>query len=84
MAYEIIFSIEFEKSMKKLKKKDKKLFERIRKKTVEIVKNPERFKRLKNVLAGYHRIHFGSFVLVFKIEDDVVCMISLEHRYKAY
>ncbi len=84
MAYEVIFSKQFEKSMKKLKKKDKKLFERIKKKIIEIVENPRRFKPLKNVLAGYHRIHFGSFVLIFKIEDETVLLISLDHHDKAY
>lgn len=84
MTFEITFSKEFEKSMKKLKKKDKQMFERIKKKTIEIIENPKRFKQLKNVLAGYHRIHFGSFVLVFKIEKNIIYIISLDHHDKAY
>lgn len=84
MKYKIEFSTEFEKSFKKLKKKDKVLFERIKKKLLEIVKNPEKFKPLRNVLAGYRRIQFGSFVLIFTIEGDVVRIISLDHHDKAY
>lgn len=84
MVYTIEFSDEFEKSMKKLKKKDKVLFEQIKKKIIEIVENPEHFKPLQNVLAGYRRIHFGSFVLIYKIEGEVVRIISLDHHDRAY
>lgn len=84
MEYAIEFSDEFEGSMKKLKKKDKLLFDRIQKKVIEIVENPEHFKPLRNVLAGYRRIHFGSFVLIYKIEDNVVRIISLDHHDHAY
>jgi len=37
MGYQIEFSIQFEKSMKKLKKKDKVLFEQIQKKLIDLV-----------------------------------------------
>jgi len=84
MAYSIEFSREFEKSIKKLKKKDKALFEQVQKKLIELVQNPEHYKPLRNVFAGFRRIHFGSFVLIYKIEDDVVRVISLEHHDKAY
>lgn len=84
MDYSIEFSSEFEKSMKKLKKKDKKLFEQIQKKLLDIVQNPEHYKPLRNVLAGFRRIQFGPFVLVYKIEGDVVRVISLDHHDMAY
>ena len=84
MEYTVEFSFQFEKSMKKLKKKDKTLFNQIQKKLIEIVQNPEHFKSLRNVLAGYRRIHFGSFVLVYKIDGNVVKIISLDHHDKAY
>ncbi|MCK4348380.1 MAG: type II toxin-antitoxin system RelE/ParE family toxin [Thermoplasmatales archaeon] len=84
MEYIVEFSLQFEKSMKKLEKKDKALFSQIQKKLIDIVQNPEHYKSLKNVLAGYRRIHFGSFVLVFKIERNVVRIISLDHHDKAY
>lgn len=84
MAYTIEFSDEFEKSMKKLKKKDKTLFEQIQRKLIEIIQNPEHFKPLQNVLAGYRRIHFGSFVLIYDIKGEVVRIISLDHHDQAY
>jgi YafQ family addiction module toxin component len=84
MDYVIEFSDEFEKSIKKLKKKDKALFNQIQKKLIEIIKNPARYKPLKNVLAGFRRIHFGSFVLIYKIEEMTVRIISLDHHDRAY
>lgn len=84
MPYAIEFSSEFEKSMKKLKSRDHILFSQIQKKLIEIVENPERFKPLRNTLAGYRRIHFGSFVIIYTIENDTVRIISLDHHYAAY
>ncbi|HWR63899.1 MAG TPA: type II toxin-antitoxin system mRNA interferase toxin, RelE/StbE family [Candidatus Thermoplasmatota archaeon] len=84
MVYQIEFSVQFEKSMKKLKKKDKVLFEQIQKKLIDLVQNPDHYKPLKNILAGYRRIHFGSFVLIYKIEKDLVKIISLDHHDQSY
>ncbi|MBS3167236.1 type II toxin-antitoxin system mRNA interferase toxin, RelE/StbE family [Candidatus Woesearchaeota archaeon] len=84
MEYLIEFSEEFEKSMKKLKKKDKTLFLQIQKKLLELINNPEHYKPLSNVLAGFRRIHFGSFVLIFKIEGNTIKIISLDHHDNSY
>ncbi len=84
MVYQIEFSVQFEKSMKKLKKKDKVLFDQIQKKLIDLVQNPDHYKPLKNILAGYRRIHFGSFVLIYKIEGDIVRIISLDHHDQSY
>jgi YafQ family addiction module toxin component len=84
MVYQIEFSVQFEKSMKKLKKKDKVLFEQIQKKLIDLVQNPDHYKPLKNILAGYRRIHFGSFVLIYKIEGDLIRIISLDHHDQSY
>ena len=84
MAYVVEISSQFEKSIKKLKKKDKTLFLQIQKKLIDIVQNPEHYKTLGNVLAGYKRIHFGSFVLIYKIEGEIVRIISLDHHDNAY
>ena len=84
MAYIIEFSLQFEKSIKKLKKKDKIFFNQIQKKLIDIVQNPEHYKTLGNALAGYRRIQFGPFVLIYKIEGNIVRIISLDHHDKAY
>jgi len=84
LTYSFEFSEEFEISMKKLKKKDITLFNRIQKKLIELVEDPEHYKPLSNILAGYRRIHFGSFVLVYKIEENVIKIIFLDHHDRAY
>lgn len=84
MPCSIEFSDEFEKSMNKLKKKDKALFQQIQKKLIELIDNPEHYKPLRNVLAGFRRIHFGSFVLIYKVEGETVRIISLDHHDGAY
>lgn len=84
MEYIVEFSLQFEKSMKKLEKRDRALFIQIQKKLLNIVQDPGHYKPLKNVLAGYRRMHFGPFVIVFKIEGNVVRIISLDHHDKAY
>ena len=84
MDYSIELSEEFQKSMDKLKKKDNVLFKKIRKKLIDISEKPEHYKPLKNILAGYRRTHVGSFVLIYKIEENVIRIISLDHHDKAY
>ena len=84
MPYSIEFSEEFEKSFQKLKKKDKIVANQIEKKLTSIIENPEHYKPLKNILAGYRRIHFGSFVLIYKIERETIMIISIDHHDKAY
>lgn len=84
MGYSIEFSASFDKSMKKLKKKDTVLFDQIQKKLLDLVSHPDHYKPLRNVLAGYRRIQFGPFVLIFTIEGEVVRIISLDHHDKSY
>jgi len=84
MDYVVEFSDEFEQSIKKLKKRDKVLFEQIQKKLLEIMRDPEHYKPLRNVLAGFRRLHFGSFVVIYRIEGNTIRVISLDHHDKAY
>ncbi len=76
----------FDKKLKKLAKKDRLQYERIRDKVEEITREPHRYKPLGNVMAGKRRIHFGSFVLVFSIDEEkrLVILEDFEHHDKAY
>ncbi|GEM_PF-4604477 len=51
-----------------LKKKDNSLYQRVIHKIIEISKNPELGKPLRNVLKGKRRVHVGSSVLVYMID----------------
>ncbi|MFH1174506.1 MAG: type II toxin-antitoxin system RelE/ParE family toxin [archaeon] len=84
MMYVIEFSKEFEKAMRKLKKKSPVLHEQIKKKLVELITHPDHYTPLSNVLSGFQRIHFGSHVLIFRVEKDIVRIITLDHHNNAY
>ncbi len=86
MPYIIQFENALETILQKLKKKDYILYQRIIHKIIEISKNPELGKPLRNVLKGKRRVHVGSFVLVYSIDkkNETVIFINFEHHDKVY
>lgn len=70
----------------KLSKKDPKRLEAIAKKLNEITEDPQRFKPLSNIMKGLRRVHFGSFVLVYSIDEEnkVVTLEDYDHHDKIY
>jgi len=82
--YESIFSDEFKKQFKKIKKKDFVLYERLKKKIKSILIEPHHLKHLRNKLKGEQRVHFGSFVLRFKVKENKVYFVTFKHHDKAY
>lgn len=71
---------------KKLTKKNPKQMEIITKKLQEILENPHKFKTLHAPLAGKRRVHFGSFVLLFSIDENrkTVVLENYDHHDKIY
>ncbi|MCX9011668.1 MAG: type II toxin-antitoxin system RelE/ParE family toxin [Candidatus Methanoperedens sp.] len=86
MPYTIQLDTVLETTLNKLKKKDNSLYERVIHKIIEISKNPELGKPLRNVLKGKRRIHIGSFVLFYSIDkkNETVTFLEFEHHDKAY
>jgi len=84
MEYQIKFTPFFEKQLKKLKKKDRVLFERLGKKLKEVRKNPEHYEPLKNVLKGNRRAHLDPSIIVFDIGGDLVTIHYVKHHDDAY
>ena len=82
--YRLSPSIEYEKSFHKISKKNPLLAIAIQKKVNEIVLSPEHYKPLRNEFKGYRRVHFGSYVLIYRIKDDVVELITIDHHDFAY
>lgn len=70
--------------MKRLKKKDPVLFQRIVKKLRDLAKHPESAKPLRNILKNHRRIQFGHFVVKFTVEENIVKIMSLDHHDSAY
>jgi len=90
MSDAVIYSLEFDKiflkRLKKLKRDNLQLYERLKKKLDEILENPEHYKPLSNVLKGKRRVHIGSFVIVFMVdeEDKKVTFLEFDHHDKVY
>lgn len=77
----------FNKTLKKLYKKDQKRFMITLTKISEILKNPHRYKNLKYSMKEFKRAHIDShFVLVFKINEHTktVKFMDLEHHDTIY
>lgn len=86
MTYQVITTPDFEKSTKSLFKKDPVLYDRFKKAALSIRENPECGKPLRNVLKGYRRVHVGSFVLIYEVDNtnEIITLLSFIHHDKAY
>lgn len=75
-----------EKKFRKLAKRDKEQLRRIRNKIQQILENPYRFKPLKYPMDDLRRVHIGSFVLVYGIDEEsrTVTLIDYEHHDAVY
>ena len=71
---------------KKLRKKDLVQFEALSRKVTEILENPQQFKPLSSPMQHMRRVHVGSFVLVYDIDEakKVVTIRRYEHHDTVY
>lgn len=70
----------FLRDIKKIKNSN--LKERLKKKKKEIISNPHQYKPLRNILKGNHRIHIGSYVLIYEIKEAEKIVIF--HRFQPH
>ena len=77
---------ELEKSLQKLAQKDKRHYQSVVKKILQIAGNPEMGKPLRNVLKGRRRVHVGHFVLIYEVDEKNkrVIFLDFEHHDRAY
>ena len=75
-----------DKIFKKLAKKNANQMLNINKKLQEILLDPHAYKPMHFPLAGMRRVHFGSFVLLFSIDEQrqTVVIEDYEHHDKVY
>ena len=71
---------------KKLRKKDLAQFETLCRKINDILENPQQFKPLKSPMQHMRRVHIGSFVLVYDIDEvrKVVTIRRYDHHDNVY
>lgn len=77
-----------QKTLKKLKRKDIQLFKAVQKKINQIANldiiSINHFKNLRGNLKDYKRVHIGSFVLIFKVEKNILIFNRFKHHDKIY
>lgn len=71
MPYELKTSDTFREKMRKLKSKNNETYGRVAAKMDEIInsENPRHYKPLGNVMSGERRVHIGSFVMTFSVNN---------------
>jgi mRNA-degrading endonuclease RelE of RelBE toxin-antitoxin system len=71
---------------RKLSRRDPAQMEAIRKKIGEVLEDPHSFKPMHFPLAGMRRIHFGSFVLLFSVDEErkTVVLEDYQHHDRIY
>jgi YafQ family addiction module toxin component len=86
MMYGLEVGEKLDKIFLKLAKRDRKQLEQINKKILEIRETPRIGKPLKRPLQGRRRVHIGSFVLFYSVDETrrVVKLLDYDHHDKAY
>jgi len=88
MTFKFIITPDLRNVLNKLAHKDKALAIAVRKKIAQIISRDmvfiNHFKNLRGNLSNYKRVHVGSFVLLFKIEDNTIIFDKLRHHDEAY
>lgn len=81
---EVVKSVD--KIFEKLGKKNPEQLEEINKKIQQMLENPHQFKPLRFPMQHMRRIHIGSFVLIYDIDENrkIVTIRRYEHHDKAY
>jgi mRNA-degrading endonuclease RelE of RelBE toxin-antitoxin system len=84
--YEVAVNANMSKILKKLKKKNRQLYDAVLKKAQEISTEPHRYKILKHEKSGISRVHLDPFVLTFSIDDElkIVLLEDFDHHDSIY
>ena len=71
---------------KKLRKKDPAQFEALSKKVNKILENPQQFKPLRRPMQHMRRVHVGSFVLIYDVDETrkVITLRRYQHHDSVY
>lgn len=80
----IIYSREVEDALKKLKKRNKDIFDRIENQIIKILREPNIGKPLRYTLRNRRRMHVGSFVLIYEFYQGELRFIDFDHHDRIY
>ena len=84
--YELEVRRHVDRAFRRLSKRNSRQMEAISRKIGEILQNPHAFKPMHFPLAGMKRVHFGSYVLLFSIDEQrrTVILEDYEHHDRIY
>jgi len=84
--HEFRTSKHFERLLKTLSKKDKQLYVQLLDKMQSIVhqESLDHYKHLRHALKPYKRVHVGSFVLLFRYNDNCIYFEDFAHHDVIY
>jgi mRNA-degrading endonuclease RelE of RelBE toxin-antitoxin system len=84
--YKVAVNANMSKILKKLKKKNRQLYDAILKKASEISVESHRYKNLRHDKSGLSRVHIDPFVLTFSIDDEskTVLLKDFDHHDLIY
>jgi len=86
VTYAIQLERNLEQNLHKLNRRDKKIYDRVINKIVELSQNPYLGKPVRSVLKGKWRVHIGPFVLIYQIDEEhkTLTFLEFEHHDNAY
>lgn len=86
MAYLFEIKPELAEKLRKIKKKNFLLFQRVQKKIAEIIEKPNHYKPLKYDMKSTRRVHLDPFVLIFSVNENerLIEFLDLDHHDKIY
>lgn len=86
MIYQLAITHQADHELKKLASKDRAHFRQLLKKLEQVLENPYHYKPLHGDLFGARRIHTGSFVLTYQIQEkeQEVIVLHYQHHDKIY
>jgi len=84
--YDIEIRGHLDRAFRKLARKDSRQMEAVAKKAQEITEDPHVYKPLRFPLAGLRRVHIGSHVLLFSIDEarKTIILEDYEHHDRVY
>jgi mRNA-degrading endonuclease RelE of RelBE toxin-antitoxin system len=82
--YRLEVSKEAKFVFKRISRKDKPLLERIEYQLAKILEHPELGKPLRYGMKNQRRVHIGSFVLSYEIENDIIRVLDFDHHDRVY
>ena len=84
--YDVEIRDHLDRAFEKLARRDSRQMEAVAKKIQEIAQDPHAYKPLRFPLVGLRRVHIGSYVLLFSIDEarNTIVLEDYDHHDRVY